>query len=186
MSKYDDVMRHLHPQVIIEKVEVPHDTARGNYTLQSSIARSHLDFEHTLINYMDHHMRAVVGSSLPPEFLLERARSYLSSGGSNFDNFVFVGMSGTGGGMVAVLNAVAEGFKEQMRRAYFDFVTDSYIDPLSFAEVVEVMSSLKNRLGGFSPQPFAYLEPEAMAADYKNILWQYIESLSTYRNVWQY
>ncbi len=185
MSKYGDVMRHLHPQVIIEKVDVPHDTARGNYRLQTSIARSYLEFENILIDYMDHHMRAVIGSSLPPEYLLSKARGYIGNE-ERFDQALYIGMSGTDGGMVRTLNDVADGFKNEAREGYYRYVLDSFVDPLSFIEVVELMRELKNKLGQYAPQPFNYIEPEAMAAKYRDILWQYIISLQNYRNVWQY
>lgn len=185
MSKYDDVMRHLHPQVIIEKIEVPHDTARGSYSLQTSIARSHLEFQNILIDYVDHHMRSVIGTSLPPEYLLSKAKGYIGNE-DRFNQALYIGMSGTDGGMVRVLNDIAEGFKNEAKEGYYSYVLDSFIDPLLFNEVVELMRELKNKLGQYAPQPFNYLEPEAMAANHKSILWQYIMSLQNYRNIWQY
>ncbi len=185
MGRYQDVMRHLHPKVIIEKVELPHDTARGKYSLNSSIAHSYLEFENIMINYLTHHMNEVFGNSLPPDFLLAKAKKFLEPIGG-FKNAVYIGLSGTNGGMINILNNLSDGFKNEAKKAYFDYVIDAFIDPLSFQEVVEVMRELKDKISNYSPQSFAYIEPEAMAANYEEILWSYIESLSKYKNLWTY
>ncbi len=186
MPRFQDIMQHLHPKVIIEKVELPHDTARAKYALPSSIASSHSEFEKIIINYTDHHMKEVFnGSTLPPDHLLSKAQNFLERT-ANLKQSIFTGLSGTDGGMHTVLNNIAEAFKSEAKQAYFVYVIDTFIDPLSFAEVVEVMRDLKGRLGGYSPQPFAYIQAESMAGDYKDILWQYINSLGQYKNLWQY
>ncbi|MBT6562762.1 MAG: hypothetical protein HON76_09565 [Candidatus Scalindua sp.] len=186
MSRFQDVMQHLHPKVIIEKVDLPHDTARAKYALPSSIARSHSEFEKIIINYTDHHMKEVFnGNTLPPDLLLAKAQHYLEFS-ANLKQSIFTGLSGTDGGMHTVLNNIAEAFKMEAKKAYFVYVIDTFIDPLSFTEVVEVMRDLKGRLGGYSPQPFAFIQAESMAGDYQDILWQYISSLGQYKNLWQY
>jgi hypothetical protein len=137
------------------------------------------------INYLDHHMSHTMGGSLPADHLLHKARQILDGTG-DFENAVFIGLSGTDGGMNNVLNNLCEGLKQEARKAYFDYILDAFIDPLSFEEFVEVMSELQNCLSGYSPQPFSFIQPEAMAANYRQILWQYMESLSRYRNLWAY
>jgi Mn-containing catalase len=117
--------------------------------------------------------------------LLHKARQILNSAGG-YDNAVFTALSGTTGGMTKVLNDLAEGFKQEARKAYFDYVVDTFIDPLSFGEIVAVMADLQSCLSGYYPQPFSFTQPEAMAANYKQILWQYMESLTMYKNLWAY
>ena len=185
MSKYDDIMHHLNPRVVIEKTEIPHDNARANCTLQSSVVGSYAEFENIVIAYIAHHMEETFGSAPPPEFCLDKARSFLEAS-TGFENAVFLGMSGAEGGMFNVLNQLNESFKQEAKKAYFSFVLDAYIDPLSFEDMVEVMRELKARLGSYSPQSFGYIEPESMALHYKDILWNYIDSLSRYRNLWSY
>ncbi len=182
---YQGIMSYLHPRVIIAKIDEPHDSARGSYVLGSSMAGSHAEFERIVIDYLDYHMNQTMGGSLPPEYLLDKARKILNSTGS-FENAVFTALSGTEGGLTKVLNDLAEGLKQEARKAYFDYILDAFIDPLSFEEVVEVMSELQNCLSGYSPQPFSYISPEAMAENYRQILWQYMESLTRYKNLWVY
>ncbi len=183
--RYQNIMNHLHPRAIVEKVDLLHDSARGSYNLESSIASSHSEFEEIVMDYLDHHIGQTIGGSMPPEHLLYKARKILDSAGG-FDNAVFTGLSGTDGGMTKVLDDLSKGLKEESRKAYFDYIIDSFIDPLSFEEIVEVMSDLKDCLSDFSPQPFEFISPEAMAGSYKQHLWEYIDSLTRYKNLWAY
>jgi hypothetical protein len=185
MAKFRKIMEHLHPRIIIEKTEIPNDNARAGFTLQSSIVRNYSEFENKLISYTAYHTENVFGSAPPPEFSLDKARKFLEPS-IGFDNAVFIALSGTDGGMPHVLNQINDGFKKEAKQAYFTYVVNTFIDPLSFNDTVELMRELKQKLGSYSPQSFGYIEPEAMASNYKDILWKYIESLTRYRNLWNY
>lgn len=185
MPKYQQIMRHLNPKVVIAKTIVPHDTARGKYMLNSSVVRSYLEFEKVIIDYTAKHMQETLGGAPPIDFVLHRARTFLEAS-LGWDNSVFIGMSGTDGGMQLVLNKICDGFKEEAKKSYFMYIIDSFVDPLDFQDVVELMRELKAKIGAYSPQSFNYIEPEAMAAHYREILWSYIDSLTKYKNLWKY
>lgn len=186
MPRYNEIMQHLNPRVIIEKTETPHNNARASCTLQSSTVRSYQEFVNLLIAYMVHHLRETTGAiSTQYGICLDKARKFLDAS-IGFDNAVYMALSGTDGGMPAVLNQLCEEFKKEDKMAYFRYILDSYINPLSFPEVVELMEEIKVRLGGYSPQSFNYVSAEQMAGNYKEILWSYIESLTRYRNLWDY
>ncbi len=75
---------------------------------------------------------------------------------------------------------------DEAKQAYFTYVVNTFIDPLSFPDTVELMRELKQKIGAYAPQSFGFIEPEAMASNYKEILWKYIESLTKYKNLWAY
>lgn len=186
MSKYTDIMKYLNPKNIIEKTELPNDTARGKYVLKSSIAKSYQEFEQIVIDYMDFHCRQIYnGGSLPPELLRDKADKFLQKMGGLSDSAAYQALSGTDGGMVSILNQLSEKFKEEMKRAYFEYVITTYINPLNFDEMVELMAEFKSKLLNYSPQSFGYIEPAAMAVNYKTIIWNYIDSLTKYKNLWK-
>jgi len=185
MGKYDDIMQHLNPRVIIEKVETPHNEARGKYVLRSPVVRSYQEFEAVLVDYLNHHMKELYGSSLPPALLLAQARELLEQS-EGFENSAYIALSGANGGVGYVLNNLAEGYKHKHKKAYFEYIMDTYIDQLDFSQVVELCRELKDKLSRFSPQPFNYISPEQMAADSKKNVWKYIETLTQHRNLWQY
>lgn len=186
MSKYTDIMKYLNPKNIIEHTEAPSDTARGKYSLKSSIAKSYHEYEKIVIDYLDFHYKAVFNNtSFPPNILRGRADQYLRKTGGLI-NSAFIGLSGANGGMNHILNIISEGVKEEMKRSYFDYVVTTYISPLSFDEVVELMREFKSKLISYSPQSFTFIEPEAMAKDFQTILWDYIEQLKQHKNLWKY
>ena len=185
MSRFADIMLHLNPRVIIEKTEAPHDRIRGSITLESSIVGSYREFEDIIIAYTSYHMQQTLGNFPPNDYALDKARKFLDAS-IGFDNSVFMGMSGSEGGMYNVINQICDGFKQEARQAYFSYIVDTFIDPLSFTETVELMREFKARLGAYSPQSFGYVSPEQMASNYKAILYNYIESLTRYRNQWAY
>ena len=185
MGKYDEIMQHLNPKVIIEKTEIPHDNARANCTLQSSIVGSYSEFEDILIAYVAHHTQEIFGMPFPPEYCLDKARKFLDNS-IGFENAAYIAMSGADGGMNHILNEVNNGFKAESRQAYFSHIITQFIDPLDFQEIVELMSELKEKIGGYSPESFQYIPPEQMAGSHREILWSYIDSLSKYRNLWAY
>ncbi|MBN2367605.1 hypothetical protein JXC34_01195 [Candidatus Woesearchaeota archaeon] len=185
MSKFDDIMRHLNPKVILDKTEIPHDTARGKYILNSSIAKNYREYENIVIDYMAFHSKEIYSQPLYPEQALHKADDFLNPVGGLKEG-AYVGLSGSEGGMVHIINTLNDGFKAEAKKGYFVYVLNTFVDPLAFDEVVEVMKGLKNKLSVYSPQSFQYLTPEAMAASYKEILWNYIHSLSKYKNIWKF
>ncbi|MEW6381018.1 MAG: hypothetical protein AB1611_15615 [bacterium] len=187
MSRFDDVMKHLHPKVLIAKIEVPHDTARGQYLLKSSVVKSHQEFELELISYVKHHMAVIgpAGSTIYPELALSRAKSFLEAE-MGFDTAVYCALSGTMGGMQGILDRVCDGFKKEQKQAYFQYIIDKYVDPLNIHEIIELMRELKSRLMNFSPQPFQFIPVEQMALSYKQVVYAYIDTLIRYKNLWVY
>jgi len=185
MPIYDELMQDLNPRVIIEKTEIPHDNARADCTLQSSIVSSHREFEDLLIAYVAHHTEKIYGMAYPEDISLEKARQFLESA-IGFENAFYNAITGAEGGMPNILNEICNGFKKEAKRAYFQYILDRHIDPISFSEVVEVMRQLQQRMGAFSPDSLGYIPPEQMAGQYRDILWRYIDSLTRYRNLWAY
>ena len=185
MPVYDDLMVHLNPRVIIERTEMPHDLARAGVTLQSTVVGSYREFEDTIIGYVGHHMEQTLGNHPPPEFCLDKGRKFIDSS-LGWDNAVYLSLSGAEGGIANVLNQVCDGFKKEAKQAYFQYILDRFIDPLSFEDIVELMEALKGKLSEYSPESFNYVSAAQMATHYREILWSYIESLGRYRNIWTY
>jgi|TARA_B100000315_G_C14554661_1_gene577540 hypothetical protein len=185
MTRLKRLLKHLNPKKIIEQTEIPNDRARASVTLQSSTVRNYAEFERIIIAYVTHHMQIVFGNAPPPHFCLDKARKFLESS-IGWDNAVYIAMSGAEGGMPHCLNQINVQFKQESKQNYFRYFLDQFIDPLNFSEVVEVMRELKEKIGEYSPESFRYIEPEALAANYKDVIWKYIDSISRYRNLWDY
>ena len=185
MGKFNQIMEHLNPRVIIEKTEVPHDNARAQFSMRESTVESHREFETCLISYVAHHTQETLGMALPPELCLDKARKYLENS-IGYEEAVFIALSGTEGGMPHCLNQVNNGFKRDGKQAWFSYILSEFIDPLSFEDVVGVMTEFKERIGSYAPNSFGFISPEQMAGNYRDIIWNYVDSISRYRNLWNY
>lgn len=186
MSRADDLVRLLHPRVLIQRTEEPFDTALGMFTLKSSTVKSYHEFEGMLIAYMDHVEQRMGNASYPPHRLIDKARRFLTALLGSYEEAVFLAMSGAKGGCMYVLSVINEGYKQEEKAALVEYVINTYIDPLDFDQAVEVMEGLRGKLAAYCPQPFAFIKPETMAANYKDVIKQYVESVSQYKNLWQY
>ena len=185
MSKLKQMDVDLNPRTILEKTQIPNDNARASVTLQSSTVPNYHEFEDIMIVYVSNHTHMTLGTALPPEICLDKARKFLDQS-IGWDNAVYIAMSGDEGGVPHLLNQINDGFKNEAKSAYISYFVDKYIDPLNFTEVVGVMKEIKNRIGAYSPESFKYISPEQMAGNYRDILWKYIDSVSRYRNLWDY
>ena len=182
MSRYKEIMRKLHPLVIIRMVEYPNDSARGMYSLKSSIVASYDEFISVVIDYLKHHSSVVYGIPYNDISALGKAQQILK----DMKKAAYMALSGSDGGMNLVLDELNKGFKEEQRRAYFDYIVDKLLDPLDYEDIVGFMMEFKANLEQFAPASFSYVSAAAMAADYKSILWKYIEAVSQYKNLYKY
>lgn len=188
MGLFDDVMKDLDPDVILRKTQLEHDEARGKYVVKSPIVRSHDEFVREVIAYANFHHTAIFGLPMPDDYALDKAREFLENGvKGGWKTAVLLGLSGNEGGMRYICNAICDSWKYRSERAYFDYIMDViHIDPLNFEQVVQLMKEFKTKLSDYAPPSFKLLSPEAMAADYKNIIWEYITSLKKYYHLKKY
>ncbi len=96
---------------------------------------------------------------------------------------VMFGLSGESGGMRYICDCICEGFKREAESSYVSYILDTRLDPLSFGQVVELMREFKAKLSNYALPSFRALPAEAMAADYKSVIYQYIGSLKQFSNL---
>ena len=153
-DKFDTISQLLDPNSMFENVEGVHDTARGRYIIQSPKVNTYKEYENKVVQYVDHiHKQVFNGGTLSPEMLLDKARKLLDSS-TGFKNGAFIALSGRDGGLIKVFNEISDAFKAEHRKAFFEYIIDEHIDPLSYPEVVKVMTSLQQKIMAFSPQGY--------------------------------
>jgi len=185
-TSINEIMKHLDPRIILEKTLIPHDTARCKFQLASSIVGSSKEFENVLIQYMDHHLKEVYSHSEAPHILLAKARNYMEQAKIKYEEAQYSALFGSNGGLNNVLNQICAGIQQEERMAYFTYVMNTFIDSLNFSQKVDLMREMKSKLAAFSSPSAQYLEPEAMAHEYREVIFQYIEQLMQYKHLWRY
>ena len=186
MGKFETISQLLDPINIVEKVEGVHDTARGRYFIESPTVNTYKEYEEQLVGYVDHsHKQVFNGATLSPEMLLDKAKRLLETK-MPFKDGAYQAMSGQNGGLIGIFNIISDAFKAEHRKAYFEYIIDEHIDPLSYPDIVKVMADLQKKLIAFSPKDYKFVQPESMAADYRTLLWDYINQIGHYKNIWKY
>jgi hypothetical protein len=186
MGKFEIISQILDPINMVKNVEGVHDTARGRYSIHSPKVNSYKEYEDAVVHYVDHIHRGVFnGATLSSEMLLHKAKGLLDQS-MGFKNGAFIALSGKDGGLIKIFNEISDAFKAEHRKAYFEYIIDEHINPLSFQEVVSVMTDLQDKIMAFSPQVYKYIQPESMAADYRSLLWDYINQLGNFKNLYDY
>ncbi len=185
-NKFETISQILDPRSMVENVEGVHDTARGRYSIQSPKVGSYKEYEDAVVHYVDHiHREVFNGATLSPEMLLQKAKGLLDNS-MGFKAGAFLALSGKDGGLIKIFNEISDAFKAEHRKAYFEYIIDEHINPLSFQEIVQVMSDLQDKIMAFSPRGYQYIQPQSMAADYRTLLWDYINQLGNFKNIWDY
>ncbi|OPY88344.1 MAG: hypothetical protein A4E71_00555 [Smithella sp. PtaU1.Bin162] len=185
-TRFEVIMQHLNPKALIAKIEIPHDTIRASYPLKCSVVRSNREFQEALIHFMQYYWQARFNTSAPPDVCLGDALNYIKGAFGSEDNAAYIALSGTEGGLPAVLNAISEGWKRKDTDNYIDYILDKYCDPLNFDEVCDLLGDFKKALKGFAPYSFDYVSPAELFKNHRRIMKDYILSLRKYKNLWAY
>ena len=190
MADFFEIMDALSPKVIIEVCEIPHSNARGNYLVPGTLAEDYDSFLYVVIHYTTYHYKVTRGKNqleIYPDLALGIAKNFLDKNGG-WKNAVHMALSGSDGGLLTVLNRIAEGFIEEDRHNYFNYIIDNHINMLQFEERVKFMEQFReNVLLNFCPE-IQYIPAVQMASpgQFESIIWNYMENLKRYRNLWQY
>ena len=184
MGILDDIMQELDPEVILRRTQHEHDDARGRYVVTSPTVRNHREFVGEVIAYINFHHAFVFGIPMYDDLALSRAREFLENNlKGGWEEAVMFGLSGENGGMRYICDSICEGFKREAESAYVSYILDTRLDPLSFGQIVELMREFKAKLSNYALPSFRALPAEAMAADYKSVIYQYISSLKQFSNL---
>lgn len=184
MGIFTNLMKELEPDMILKKTHHEHDHIRGRYVVKSPIVRSYNEFCQEVIKYYQFHFSAVFG--IPPydDLALAKAREFLEKGfKGGWENAVMCGLSGDSGGMRYICDSICEGFMHESEQAYIAYILDTHLDPLDFRQLMELMREFKATLLNYAPASFQAMPVAVLAADYRGIIRQYIESLRRYSNL---
>ena len=182
MTSFQEIIQYLHPDVILQLCDIPNDEARACYPIERITVSNYREFEDAILDYIKHHTEKVYGTACNDIVALSIAQNVLGE----LPRQAFVGLSGADGGITSLFNKINDDFKKTFKKNYFQLVMNELIDPLIPEEKIALMQEFKEHLSEYAPSSFDYLSAEAMGADYRNIIWQYLEGLARFRNLYRY
>jgi hypothetical protein len=182
MVTVQDILTRLHPQIIAEVCDIPNDEARAQYAIQRIRVRDYREFQRAILDYLKFHSAKVYGQPFNDINAMAFAQEALGS----LPNVAYIGLSGDQGGMMGLFTKCAEEFKKKFRQNYYQLVLNEMVDPLDPDQKIALMADFKQHMERYAPSHFSYMSAEAMAADYRGILWQYIEAIGRHVNLYRY
>lgn len=163
----------LDEQTITKIVSSKHDLAREGHKVSSLTISSYPAFLRLVENYVLYHTRQTGGGDLP---------SYMAnSKGMTILNYAFQSLGGiqgayevckTGlrGGVITVINTLAEALKTEEERLYIEAQLRYYCNPISFDDRVALMEQYLTRFTKNLPSGVKPRTALELAANYEDVI----------------
>ena len=172
MSALQQIRQKLEPSTVAKEVQLAHDRARISYQVRNVTVTSMEEFSSVLGDYYNHHMQATTGANLPDFEAQERAKEFVTSAYGSILSAYDRAEKGLHGGLHKVLDAVADGLREDATRRYVQNVIDTYVAPNDWNEQKRLVAELVPLLGMGNDRP-----AEIFAHDYRSFIDAYLKLL---------
>ena len=182
MTILQEIIEYLHPDVVLQICDIPNDNARASFSIPNVTVRNYAEFQALILNYIKHHHKGIFGQPCNDLVALTWAQDSLG----DLERIAYLGLSGAEGGVATLLSKISDYFKQTIRKNFFDMIINDLIDPLDPEAKIRLMAEFKEHLSNFAPAYFNYVSPEAMAADYRSIIYRYMEGIGRFRNLYRY
>jgi len=160
-----EILNLLHVDVIAERIESVHKMIRESYKVTKYTVENYEEFKKEISTYYQYHYRLWldVDPTMPLDLAHTRAEDILKNSpdpnlpkirdvlGNVSDNGYTVSYKnakrGRYGGLVGVIDAIAEGIKNEAITKYVSAVFLDCVDPLNFEKKIEFMQEYLNMFG---------------------------------------
>lgn len=181
-STLSDVISLINAGALAERINIPVDSARAAYSLDSVLVAGHEAFNDTVTSFVVHLLRRVRGADAnePTEAFGAEAfalleRTFTRDGG--LKGALLEAQTGSKGGMRFVLDAMTEQFKKEEREKEVNRVLTEALDPLDWDSQVAIMKALLERLWIHLPEDIRGQPPERYASQVQLLAKAYVESM---------
>ena len=161
----------------------PHDTARGSYSLASTMIADWPDFENALLDYYCHHCRVVGGGDQgDPAKNLGAAKEYAVRGAgynATIEQIFRNAKEGANRGLVGVLDGIANAIKQKQIEYYLSSAFGAYVDPTSISETTEIMRQFFRKCGAFLPSHIDVNSPEYYAKNFRSYITVFSQAMAS-------
>jgi len=189
-QKLTAVLSLINSESLTARINLPIDSARAAFQLDSVIAESHEVFNETVTSFFCHLIRRVRGMGEPAYLdasggeafaLLER--TYTRKGG--LKGALAEARGGFQGGLRSVLDAMTEQFKKEAQESEVNRVLKEALDPLDWEAQVSFVTALVNRLRTHLPSEITDNPAERYANHVETLARAYVESMDRLNSVFR-
>lgn len=152
-TDFDAILDLLLPDYVNKRVLMKHDVAREAFKLNTLTVANHAEFVQQVEAYVQHHHAAVGDGQLSADTAFGEAKRILNGvfGDDPFQEGYNVALqmalSGAGGGMRAIFNALADQLRRQALQSYKERVFNVHVNVLSQSENEALARAYIQRFG---------------------------------------
>lgn len=186
---FQEILDLLHIDVISSQVESVQDMIREAYTVRTYVVQDYEEFKREIQRYYEYHSRTwmevdsgalILGQGGGSGTALSRASELTSGHAQAFKR----AKTGRNGGLLGVINEIAENFKKVAIQQYVDSVLKNSINPLDFYTKVDFMEEYLRRYGVLLSGE-EHMTAYEMAADIEGVINRHVGMINMFRNIVQ-
>ncbi len=172
----NSLLSALEPQTIIDRVEDPHNNARLRYQLRANRVESYEEFCRIIGDYYAFHSTqcVAVGGKMTDIVATSRAKDILAQHykreGGDINSAFKDASDGTNGGMSAILNYIADDFRQKAVNEYVQDMFDRHVKPYSLEERIRIIRELLQHYREFLSPTIDVHHPEFYGHEYKDLV----------------
>jgi len=191
MGSLENLIEAMNELVIARKVGIKHDEARMQYKLSRITVGSFQEFSDVIADYYNHHVSQCVvhGGFMSRTEAAGRAKEVIEQEyrrqGGNIITAYNDAHDGTNGGLRIVLDRIAEKLKADSVELYIRDAFDTYVDPSSYEQKVDIIRQFLARYGHMLSPSIRVDQPERYAQNYEELIKAYVEALKKTESVFR-
>ena len=183
MTSVNSLLQALEERTIAQRIAIPHDEARMQYSLNSSTVTDFDEFSRVIADYYNYHYTRCIshGGNLSANEATGRAKEILEQIYRRRNGDIVSAFNdahdGTNGGMRGILDIIDEGIKAEAVQRYIREVFDQHVTPNSWEQKVEIIRQFIRRCGANLGSAIRGDQPERYAQNYRELIRSYVDSL---------
>ncbi|MDH3973495.1 MAG: hypothetical protein OEV42_04360 [Deltaproteobacteria bacterium] len=186
-SLIDKILDQLHPDYIGRKIEYLHNIIRENWTVKVYIPEDYKECMKILCDYYRYHFCAMfnISINMPNNRAHHEVKKIMEKSKGGYVQGVKNAIRGRHGGMIALIDALAEEIKNDAIEKHISYVIDTHISPLDFEVQCEVIEQYLNKYAKYMIPGEEMMSPYLLAANYQKVIRMHIEVIRRYRESMQ-
>lgn len=180
LSAFDMVLSSINIDALTKKINLPIDTARARFVMESITVESNEEFLNILSSFYIHILRHtgslssnIKDAESEAVNLLENAFRYKGGYKAAF----YEAQTATQGGLRYILNIMTEEYKRKKQEIYINSVLKRSIESRNGQEKILFIKAFLKRFESYLPDEIKSKDPKTYASHYEEIARAYVQSL---------
>jgi len=172
-EKFSQILNLLTEDEIAKVVGMKHDLALNTFKLGTLLTvKNPEEFHQLLHSYIQHHYKTIGKQFLSHEINDIETKAIESGfGRGGMEEAYEMARTGIKGGLHPIIDKLYQYIKDEEVRQYINTIIDSHVERLDWNAKVNLMKEYNKRYGQYIPEG-TMKSPEALAANYKELIWK--------------